>query len=475
MYRFLIAFLLFLPCFLKAQEDGLWSLEKCINYALKNSLTVDQAMLAVNQSKLAQKQAVWSQGPRINGSFSFGYNFGRSVDPTSYSFINQITNISSLSMNLNQVIFQGMSIRNSIKQSKIDLQASLKDVEQAKNDVALSVAQSYLSILLAHENLDVFEEQAKVTKAQYDQTLKMITAGVLAENSKFDLEAQLARDEENIVTAKNGLDLAYVNLKVLMNMDVSEDLGIERIADLIVPESIETLTLDEMYTEALDNQPNISSARLREQSAQMAVKIAKGALWPTVSFYGSVNTNFSSAARFFEFAAFQDTLYGIQSGTNTPVEVYRNNFYSTQGDVIPYFEQIGGNIYSNIGLSVSVPIFNNLQARINIQRAELGILSAKLATQQIETNLKSNIKRSLTDVLAAEKRYDAAQKSLTSTRMSVRNTRKRYDLGVVNSFELTSVQNTLLAMESNLLQAKYDYLFKLKILDYYRGKMINIE
>ena len=122
-----------------------------------------------------------------------------------------------------------------------------------------------------------------------------------------------------------------------------------------------------------------------------------------------------------------------------------------------------------------MPIFNNLQARINIQRAELGILSAKLATQQIETSLKSNIKRSLTDVLAAEKRYDAAQKSLTSTRMSVRNTRKRYDLGVVNSFELTSVQNTLLAMESNLLQAKYDYLFKLKILDYYRGKMINIE
>ncbi|MDC0230483.1 TolC family protein [Aureispira] len=471
--------LIFLICLLSlntyAQEDSIWSLEKCIDYAVLNNLSVEQANLGVIQATLAKKQAIWAQAPSLNSNFNYGFNFGRSVDPTSYSFINQITNSSSISLNLNQPIFQGLSIRNTIKRSKVDLEASKKDVEQAKNDVALSVAQTYLSILLAQESKGVLVEQAKVTKIQYDQTQKLITAGVLADNSRYDLEAQMARDEENIVTAQNSVDLAYVNLKVLMNFDLAKEMEIIPIADLIVPKVLDLASLDEIYEEALNNQPNVAASYLRERSAELSVKIAKGALWPSVSVFGSVNTNFSSAARLFDVIPIQDTLSGFQTGTTTPVEVYDNNYSTVQGDVIPYFTQLGGNIYANIGLSLSIPIFNGFRTRIAIQQAELGIKSAKLATVQIETTLKSNIELSLTDVKAAEKRLEAASKTVTSTRLSVQNTRKRYDLGVVNSFELTSVQNTLIAVESNLLQAKYDYLFKLKILDYYRGNVIQIK
>lgn len=468
----ILFFLLTTSLSIQAQDAELWSLEKCILYAVENSLQVQQANLSKSQAQLNKREAIWAQAPTLNGSFRHGFNFGRSVDLTSYSFNQEPTHSSSISLNMNAILFQGFQIRNTITQSKVSLEAAENDVQQAKNDVALSVAQSYLTILLALESKEVLIEQAKVTKAQYEQTLKLIAGGVLAENSRYDLEAQMARDEENIVRAQNTEDLAYVNLKVFMNVDVSKKITIERGKDLVVVEKMETATLDEVYDEAVRNQPNILAAKLRERSAELGVKIAKGGLWPTLSLYGGVNTNFSSAANIYERQDYQDTSRGVVTTSSEPVEIYTPGTRYNKGDVIPYFTQLVGNGTANLGVNLSIPIFNGMRTRIGISRAELSIKTAQLATVQLETTLKSNIERSLTEVRAAEKRLAAANKSILAIRLSVENTRKRYDLGVVNSFELTSVQNTLIASESNLLQAKYDYLFKLKVLDYYRGRPI---
>jgi len=476
----IIIFSITLFCFfsvpLTAQEDsGVWSLEKCISYAVENSLQVQQTELSMEQAKLNKKQAFWAQFPTLNASFRHGFNFGRSVDPTSYTFVNQTIQSSNVSLNLNQPIFQGLRIRNSIKQSKVDLEAASKDSEQARNDVALQVAQAYLSILLAQENLEVLREQANVTKAQYDQTIKLIDAGVVAENSKYDLEAQMARDDESIVNAENSVELAYTNIKVLMNVDVAKSIRIQKVDKLEVPETMPENSLDDVYQEAINSQPNITASKLREQSADIGVRIAKGALYPTVSFYGGVSTNFSSASRNINGNYVVDTLAGTVLSSSDAVEVYDQGFSYTQGDVVPYFSQLGGNASANIGINISIPIFNQMQTRLSIQRAKLAVKTAEFSTRQLETTLKSNIDRAIIDVKAAAKRLQAAKKSVVATRLSVKNTRKRYELGVVNSFELTSVQNTLIASESNLLQAKYDYLFKLKILDYYKGDPIRID
>lgn len=471
---FSLFFLLFISIQLQAQDGELWTLEKCIRYATENSLQVQQALLGETQAQLTKKQAIWAQSPTLSAGFRHGVNFGRSIDPTSYSFNEIPTQNSSISLNLNVVLFQGLQIRNTIRQSKVDLEAAQKDVQQAKNDVALSVAQAYLSILLATENVEVLTEQAKVTQAQYQQTLKLIEAGVVAENAKYDLEAQMARDEENIVKAQNAADLAYVNLKMFMNFDVSKQITIERVKEIEIQEKEALASLDEVFEEAVKNQANILASKLRETSADLGVKIAKGALWPSLSFYGSGNTNYSSAYAQYNPYTVNQTLNGVVTSTSEPVEVYTTSTGVRKGDAIPYFLQLAGNFTGNIGLNLSIPIFNGFRTRIGIQRAELGVKTAQLATTQLEATLKSNIERSLTDVKAAERRLNAATKTITSTRLSVENTRKRYDLGVVNSFELTSVQNSLIAAESNLLQAKYDYLFKLKILDYYRGRPIQI-
>lgn len=444
--QILFLFFLLTSIHVNAQDSGEWSLEKCINYAIQNSLQVRQASLNQSQAQLTKKQAIWAQTPNISAGYRNGLNLGNSVNPTNNELITIPNFNSSLSLNLNGVIFQGLQIRNTIKQSKVDLEAAEKDVEQAKNDVALSVAQAYLSILLGEESKGVFEEQAKVTKAQYDQTIKLIEGGVLAENSKYDLEAQMARDEENIVIAQNNIDLAYVNLKVLMNVDVAKEIAIQIVGDLKVDETLEESNLEAVYEEAIVNQPNILASKLREKSAQLGVSIAKGALWPTVSYNVGLGSNYSTA--------FKDP---------------------RTGDAIPYFQQFGITASASVGVNISVPIFNGLRSRIGIQRAELGIKVAELGTTQLEATLKSNIERALVDVRAAKKRLAVSRKSVVAIRLSVENTRKRYDLGVVNSFELTSVQNTLIASESSVLQAKYDYLFKLKILDYYRGRPITIK
>ncbi|MBL4650888.1 MAG: TolC family protein [Aureispira sp.] len=235
-------------------------------------------------------------------------------------------------------------------------------------------------------------------------------------------------------------------LKVLMNVDVAKEISIQVVGNLEIDETLEESNLEDVYDEAILNQPNILASKLREKSAQLGVSIAKGGLWPTVSYYAGFGSNFSTA--------------------------YKD---PRTGDVIPYFQQLGITASANAGVNISVPIFNGLRTKIGIQRAELGIKVAELGTTQLEATLKSNIERALVDVRAAKKRLAVSRKSVVATRLSVDNTRKRYDLGVVNSFELTSVQNTLIATESSILQAKYDYLFKLKILDYYRGRAITVK
>lgn len=456
-----------------AQENAPeWSLEKCIQYAIKNSLQVQQANLAKSQALLTERQAVWAQAPTVNGNLRSGVNAGRSVDITTNEFTLRPIFFTSASINANWIAYQGMQIRNSIKQSRIDAKAAEQDIEQAKNDVALSVAQAYLSILLAKESKGVLEEQIKVTRAQLEQTNRLIKGGVLAENSRFDLEAQIARDEEAILIAQNNLDLAYVNLKVLMNYDVNDPLTVQPVGDVEIAENTPLATLEELYSEALKNQPNVLAAQLRENSTLLNVNIAKGALAPTVALFVGLSTNYSSQFRVPSGQRI-DTTRGVVVPTGDLVEFYQLGFEGTRP--VTFFEQIGGNIAVNGGINISVPIFNGLRTRINIQRAELNTRLAKLNSEQIKVTLKANIARALTDVLAADKRLAAARKSVRAIRLSVNNTRRRYELGVVNSFELTSVQNTLTAAESSVLQAKYDYLFKLKILDFYLGRPIEIQ
>lgn len=208
-------------------------------------------------------------------------NLGRSIDFTSYQYVNQSTQSSQLSLNTNFPIYQGLRLRNQLKQSRLDVQATAQDLEQAKQTNALSVAQAYLQVLLAEENLQVLQAQKALTEEQLAQTLKQIKAGNLPDNSRLELEAQQARDEQAIVNAENTIELAYVNLKVLINMPIDEKIRL-KVIELQLPEARALETLDELYLEAAANMPNMAANRLREESADLAIKVAEGALMPSL-------------------------------------------------------------------------------------------------------------------------------------------------------------------------------------------------
>lgn len=470
--RQLLFILLLYPFLLTAQDDDRWSLERCVLYAQQNSLQVRQAQVNIQQSKLNEKQARWSRSPSASANFSHSLNLGRSIDFTTYEFVNEAIQASSAGLSINVPIYNGNRINNSIKQSRLDVEASEKDVEDVKNNLALSVAQAYLQVLFAEEALSVSTEQMRISQEQLDQTNRLIKAGSLPENNRFDLEAQLARDEQAVVNAENSVTLGYLNLKTLLNLDPNEPMQIVR-PDLEMPNAEDMATLQSLYEDAVNNQPNIAASRIRERSAELGVLMSKGALLPSVSAFANLNTNFSSVGERFTgdsisvTQSFSGEFNGVPITFDIPSSVpeRENN---------PFFSQMGDNLRQSFGVSVQVPIFNAMQNRIAIERSELAVELARLNTKQVKQQLKADIQRALTDADAARKRYEAAEKSLKAIRAAAQNTQRRYELGIVNAFELSSVRNNLMAAESELLQAKYDYIFRLKILDFYRGLPIQL-
>jgi outer membrane protein len=454
----------------KAQER--LSLQACIEYSWKNSLRVQQAQLSVQQTQLQEKQAYWARYPSASANVQHGFNLGRSIDLTSYQFVNQLMQSTSISVGVNVPIYNGLQLRNNLARTRIDVQASEQDVAQAKNDLALSTAQAYLSVLLAEASAEALREQIKITQAQYERAEKLIKAGTLPDNARFDLEAQIARDEQNIVIAENNIALAYLNLKVLINYSPAKDIQIESVnpAELII--AAEAVNAESVYDEAQKRMPNLLAARLRESSALMNVKVAEGSLLPSVSAYFNIATNYSSTGTYFT----GDTTYVVQNLTG---ELNGAPFVLAIPQAIPeranspFFRQLGENTRQGMGISAQIPIFNGFQSRIRIQQAQLSVKIAQLSTSQLQVQLQSDIQRAVLDVKGSQKRLAAAEKSLKATENAVANTQKRFDLGVVNAFEYTSALNTLTSAKSNLLQAQYDYLFKLKILDFYQGKTIS--
>ncbi len=452
---------------LAAQE--VWDLQKCIQIGWKNSLAIQQTELNLFQSDLSVKQAKYSIYPTLNASVQEGFNAGRSIDLTSYQFVNQFMHSTALSLGGNMILYNGGQIKNSIAQSKLNQQASAQDVEQAKNNLGLSIAQAYLTVLLAEENLLVLQEQLKATQAQLDRINKLIAAGSLPENNKYDLEAQIARDEQNIVNAENNIAIAYLSLKTLMNYNVNsnEPMRVAKI-DLEAELDYENISSQQVYKEALERQANYKAAQLRQQAAVASVMIARGALKPSVSLYLNVATNYSSTGQRFTgdtitvFQNFNGNINGAPFQLSIPQTV-------PSREQSPYFYQLGTNIRQSFGVNVNIPIFNGYQSRIRIQQAELTVKSAQLSINQIQNQLQNDINQAVMNLQAAQKRLAAAERTLKTTQNALQNSNKRYELGLINSFELVSVQNSLVAAQSNVLQARYDLLFRNKIVDFYRG------
>lgn len=461
-----------------AQES--WTLEKSILHARQNSLTVKQAQYTASLTELTYKQNKMNRLPTVNAGANAGYQLGRTIDPTTNTFNNESIGSNSFSLDASITLYNGNVINNSIKQSKIDFQAAQLDTEDALNTISLQVANAYLNVLLSEEQLENATKRLELSQFQLDQTDKLIRAGTRASNERLDFVAQTARDEQAVIEARNLVDINYLALKQLLQLDPMSDIRIVR-PEVVVPADAnpEAFTLNEVYTAALGTQPNIRANALRTQSALLDESIARAGALPSLSLFGSMNTFFSSVSQDFLNPNLDNAT--LVAGTPEPVRINGIDAllteFSFQGVTFPkksYGDQLNENFGQTVGINLRIPIYNNHRNSIAMERARLGVLNQEVFNRQAEQTLKTNIQQAIASARAAKLSHQAALRSVEAAQASYDNAKKRFDLGGINSLEFTNARNLLDQAQVTLIQAKYQYLFNLKVVDFYLGKPLNL-
>lgn len=457
-----------------ARTQEVWSLQRCIEYARENNLTVKQAEASVRTAQLTESQAKASRLPGVSASFNAGEQFGRTIDPTTNSFSTQAVGYNSVGVDASMPLFNGGQIHHSVKRAAWNLRASEADAAQIANNLGLQIAQAYLTILLTEEQLESARGRVTQSNRQLDATLRLIDAGSLPRADRFTIDAQIAREEQSAIVVQNNLELAYLNLKQLLQLEPDYDLRVERPAFQLPADdaSVAGLTLPPLYDQALTTQPSVQATAARIQAAEEGVAVARSAYWPSVFLFGSLNSNYSTA--------FQQPVIGPVEGVDQQVDVNGQpvtvTFYqpSVTYNNVPYFDQFNQNFGQGVGLNIRIPIYQNGSVRLNVEQAKLNVLNARLQDNQTHQQLKNDIQTAIANARAARLQLFAAQKTFDANRTAFENTEKRHTLGAVNTLELTTAKNNLDLAENDLIVARYDYLFKLKILDFYQGKPLTL-
>ncbi len=463
--------LLFVVGSVSAQET--WSLEKCVQYAQENNLSIQQAGFGVKQAELAERESKNARLPNVNGILNGDLDFGRTINPVTNTFSNETRASNSLGISAGVTLYNGNRIKNTIRQSQFDAAATRADQKQMQTNIALQVAASYLQILFSYEQLANAQKRLEQTQAQLEQTDKLIQAGTLPRADRLEILANIARDEQAIVTQENGLELNYLTLKQLLQLEPDAELVVEQPTITTPRTEPEAFVLKDIYNKAYNNQPMIRAGEMRLKSSEIGIDIAKSLRLPSLSANANINSFWSDKAQTFTnprdiFIPNSVIIDGVPSILETSQTV--GDFEKTK-----YFKQISNNFGQGIGLTLQVPIYNADRTNIAIERAQLGILNQKVTNAQNEQQLKADIQQAIANAKAAKKQFEAADKTVNALQEAYKNTEKRYQLGAINTFEYTTAKNTLDQAQVELIIAKYNFLYTVKVVDFYEGEKLSLK
>jgi outer membrane protein len=453
--------------FSQAQEK-IWSLEKCIDYALSNNIQVKKQMLTVKSSELDLQQSKMNLYPGVNGSTGYSKNF-KTVNQFTNQFYDGAQVSGSLSGSI--TIFNGFQLMNAIKQSAINLKASKYDQDKLMDDISLNIATQYLAILFYKEQLANAENQVDITKQQGNRMRQMVEAGTKAEGDLLNILAQVAAEELLVVTAQNNLDLGYLTLYQLLNLPETERFKVDTPNLPVLNQSTLQATPASIYEIALTKQPVIKSADLRVQSAELTLKRSYAYLMPSISASAQMNTGFTTKLKTEDQKTTIPVQIGYTQGTNIPV---LTNYDSYTLKNYLWNDQISSNVQKSFGVYMSIPIFNKLTGQNNVKRAKLGIESSKLDLQQAKLQLNQTIEQAYSDARAALNKYFSADKKVNATRESFHYSEQRFNVGLLSGVDYNNAKKDLSTAESELLQAKYEYFFRSTVLDFYMGKPLSL-
>lgn len=448
-----------------------WTLEDCIYHALENNIQIKQQKLGVEVARENLIQSRAGRFPSLNANAAHGYNFGRTVDPFTNEFATESVRSNNFSISSGMTLFGGFQIHNSILQQELELEANRFDVATMENDISLAVASAYLQILFSLELAEVAANQLEITQQQVARTSQLVEAGTLPRGSLYTVQAQAAGEELQLVNAQNQLDIAYLNLAQLLDLSNDESFQIAVPEVTIEPGDDLSLSPMQVYQTAVVRQPDVKASEIRVSSAEKGLLIAKGARSPMLSLRGSYGTGYSGASR-----EVVETIVGEprQIGlTETGVPVFAPSI-DVETRIKPFGDQLNDNLNRSLSIFLTIPIFNSFQTRSAIGRSRISLDNARLGHQLVRDQLFKTIQQAHADAQAALKRYTATETNVTALEESFRYTEQRFNVGMVNSLEYNDAKNRLTAAQSELLQAKYEYVFRVKVLDFYLGNPITI-
>jgi len=438
----LFIFLLLCTSTLLSAQSKLWSLEDCIQYAIEHNISIKQLVVQKNVAEVNLNTAQMSRLPDLNAGGIQSWNFGRTPMESGLYEINNQSN-TGLSVGSSIPLFTGFRIPNEIAKNKLDLETSVQNLEKAKDDLSLNVASLFLQVLFSKELLKVNQEQLTLSQSQIERTRALTDAGKVPLSQLYDIEAQVANDKVSVIQAENNLRLALLDLAQSLELQLSDDF------DILVPEFNDVVTEymssvqppQTVFDNAVQIKPVIKAQELQVQSAEKSLIIAKSGYYPTL------NLNLNAGTNYFYLYNFQNK---------------------------PFSNQIKDNMSEEIRLSLSIPIFNRFSVRNQVRNARFNIENQQLALENVKKSLYKEIETAYLNALAAQEKYNAAQQAIKSTSESFNYAKERYETGKSSVFEFNEARTRLVRSLSEEIQAKYDFIFRTKILDFYNGIPITL-
>ncbi|MFT4202421.1 MAG: TolC family protein [Chitinophagaceae bacterium] len=462
-----------LPWMARAQDY--WDLRRCVDYAVSHNISVRQADVQARLQVLQSRQSKANRIPSLAFSSNGGYQFGRSVNPSTYEFTNSTIFQQTYNLQSGITLFNFFNIKNTVNADKKNAEAAEADVDRAKSDVTLNVAAAYLQLLLAKEQVNIAATQIDLTQKQLDLTRKKVDAGSLPELNVAQLASQLATDSSTYITNVSQMEQNKLQLFALLNLNADEpfEVGLPDV-DKIPLLPIAQLQPKELYQTALNNQYQQKVDSLKIEGARYSIKAAKGAMYPTLSAFGNIGSNYANN---------YSNIAGVTSYVDTigVVNVQGTNYAVTAPGAIPiynkpsYFKQIFNlNLNQSVGLSLNVPIFNYRQLRTNYEKAKENLHSLQLQQEQDNLTLQQNIYTAYNNALTGIQNFNANAKAAEYATYAYSLSAKRYDIGMLTTSDFLVTQNNMYQAKIKQAASRFEYIFRLKVLEFYRDNGIRL-
>jgi len=451
------------------------TLQQCINEALQKNVQLNITKRTNDIYSVNLTQAKYAQYPSLNGNANQGFSFGKSLNPITYQYVNQNIATNAFSLTSTFVIFEGRQLTNTILQDRALYEAGKLDIETYKNTITLGVTSAYLQILLDNELIKIADSTIKSDKRQIDITKVMVAAGSVPQLNLYQVQSQLAADNLTLTNNKNQLALDRLTLEQLMEKPDTAAFDVDKPELPDPPAQIDSVPPSKIYTQSVENQPQVKSTEKKLDGAKYGIDIAKGAAYPRLLLNSSISTNYSSNRNLStsQIILQNENIGYLQSNPselvygNVPTQRITNSTY-------PFFNQFGDNIGEGFIFSLTIPIFNNYLIRANIQQAVINKDVAFLNDQYTRDQYRKTIEQSYTDFTGTHNQYVSSLEALRTETEAYNTMVVKYKGGAVNASELILEKNKFVTSQSTVAQAKYNFIFKQKVLDFYQGKQITL-